>query len=248
MSLFASCLQNLRFDSLSIIAYAHTKLAIIVSNFSLDPTCPRMLKGVSQNLARNQADFVARERTQDFSLTFHCQLEDWCISVRIQRARQFLTCGREPLRQVHLAPHRRAQMLNSTSTLGNGIFGRAERVVQNLRCLVRPARQHVASSLKLNHQSVQILQQGVMEFSRDACPLVYTRLQTCGELLLELMQPELIERPEQSQKCGHTQNAEPSGLVVRRRDGEIQECAGLVPHAAVVGGGHAKNVISRRQV
>src|SRR5580700_413136 len=109
MSLFASCLQNLRFDSLSIIAYAHTKLAIIVSNFSLDPTCPRMLKGVSQNLARNQADFVARERTQDFSLTFHCQLEDWCISVRIQRARQFLTCGREPLRQVHLAPPRRAR-------------------------------------------------------------------------------------------------------------------------------------------
>ena len=57
-----------------------------------------------------------------------------------------------------------------------------------------------------------------------------------------------MKSPEQRQKNGHARYTEPGRLVVGRGDGEIQECAGLVPHAAVIGCGHAEAVIAGRQV
>ena len=53
-----------------------------------------------------------------------------------------------------------------------------------------------------------------------------------------------MQRPEQYQKSGRTRRAEPSGLIVRRVDGKIEECAGLVPHTAVVAGDHAEAVVA----
>jgi hypothetical protein len=74
-------LQNARVDAFSIIAYAQAKLAIVVPDFSFDPARLRMLKGVSQNLACNAADFFARERAQGFSLALHGQPKDRCVTI-----------------------------------------------------------------------------------------------------------------------------------------------------------------------
>src|ERR1700756_6077859 len=73
-----------------------------------------------------------------------------------------------------------------------------------------------------------------MEFPRDARPLVDACFQPCVELPPQLLQPQLIEPPEQNQKSNHARQAEPQGLVVRRSDGKIQERSGLVPHPAVI--------------
>jgi hypothetical protein len=41
---------------------------------------------------------------------------------------------------------------------------------------------------------------------------------------------------------------EPTGLIVRRGDGKIEGCAGLVPHAAVIAGDDTEPVIAWRKI
>ena len=87
-----------------------------------------------------------------------------------------------------------------------------------------------------------------MQFPRDARPLVDALFQAHVELPRQLMNAELIERPEQCQESCHARQTEPCGLVIRRRDGEIQESAGFVPHTAVVARRHAETVAARRKI
>ena len=61
-------------------------------------------------------------------------------------------------------------------------------------------------------------------------------------------QTQPIEAPEQRQKRGHARHMEPDGLVVRRGDGKIERCAGLVPHPAVIAGRDAEAVVARRKI
>ena len=79
----------------------------------------------------------------------------------------------------------------------------------------------------------------VVEIPRDACPLVDALLQPNIKLMRDVSQPELIEGSEQRHQAGHARQPEPDGLVVRRGDGKVQECAGFVPHAVLVGRAHA---------
>ena len=73
--------QNARVNAFSVIAYAQAKLAIVVPDFNFDPARLRMLKGVSQNLACNPVDFVARKCTQGFSLALHGRPKDRCMAI-----------------------------------------------------------------------------------------------------------------------------------------------------------------------
>jgi len=72
--------------------------------------------------------------------------------------------------------------------------------------------------------------------------------QTHIELPCHLSHAQLIERSKQCHKGGHARQTEPGGLVVRRGDGKIEKCAGLVPHAAVIAGAHAEAVVTRRNI
>src|SRR5260221_6885782 len=87
-----------------------------------------------------------------------------------------------------------------------------------------------------------------MEFASDACPLADACFQSCVELPRQLPQSQLIERPEQRQKRGHAQRAEPNRLVVRRGYGKIQERSSLVPHTAVVASHDAEAVLAWRKI
>src|ERR1700746_2675726 len=87
-----------------------------------------------------------------------------------------------------------------------------------------------------------------MQFPRDARPLVDACFQTRVESLLELMKPELIQRPKQRQESSRTEPAEPVRLVVRRGYGNIQERSGLVPYTAVIASHNAEAVVARREI
>src|SRR5690242_17944057 len=87
-----------------------------------------------------------------------------------------------------------------------------------------------------------------MEFASDARPLVDACFQSCVELPRQLPQSQLIEHPKQCQKRGHKRQTEPDGLVIGWGDGKVQERAGFVPHAAVVGRNDAEAIVTRRKI
>src|SRR5215469_3810984 len=108
--------------------------------------------------------------------------------------------------------------------------------------------QSVASGLKKEQNSLETLQQGIVQFAGNPFSLVSTSFQALSHLRSHLPQAQLIERPEHCKKRSHARQTEPPGLVVRWGNGEIQKCAGLVPHAAVIASHHAEAVVARREV
>ena len=95
---------------------------------------------------------------------------------------------------------------------------------------------------------MKTLQQRVVQFAGDARPLVDPLVEARVEFLRDLMEPVPVQRPKQSQKSGGARRLEPGGLVVRRFDGKIEGCAGLIPHAAVIGCYDAEAVVAWRKI
>src|SRR5215472_392747 len=87
-----------------------------------------------------------------------------------------------------------------------------------------------------------------MQLSRNACALVYACFHPCVESLLQLPNPDFVERAEQPKESRHAQSAEPTRLVIRRRHGKVQERAFFVPHAAVVARHHPEAVVAGSEV
>ena len=95
-------------------------------------------------------------------------------------------------------------------------------------------RQQVNASLEMQQNSMEALQQRVVQIASDAGPLADALFQAHVELPRQLPQPQLIQRPQQCQKHGRTESAEPVRLVVSREDREIQLGGALVPDAVTV--------------
>ena len=71
----APCLEDLAVDALSIIANPQPEELAVVGDFGLDAAGVRVVKGVSQDLARNPVDLVLKERRQGLPRSFHSDLE-----------------------------------------------------------------------------------------------------------------------------------------------------------------------------
>ena len=63
---------------------------------------------------------------------------------------------------------------------------RTNAAVQSFNCLLGAIRKQVASRLETEQQPVKTLQKRVMQVSRDPCTLTDSRLQSHGELLMQL--------------------------------------------------------------
>src|SRR5258708_466606 len=100
----------------------------------------------------------------------------------------------------------------------------------------------------MKHESMQSLQQRIVKFARDTCPLIDARFQPDRELPMQLLNTEPIHTPQQKQKTGRTGRTEPCRLVVSRKDGEIQRGSGLVPDAVVIACSHAEVVTAGTEI
>src|SRR5258708_32796512 len=118
--------------------------------------------------------------------------------------------------------------MNCIAALGERLLGLINRIVKSVQGVIRSTRQQVPGRLKWKHNSVEALQQRIVQFARDPRALIHARFQPDRKLPLQLLNTELIDGPKQEQKYGRTGRAEPRGLVIRWKDGEIQECTGLV--------------------
>src|SRR4029077_16180892 len=161
---------------------------------------------------------------------------------------QLSTRRHEQLRDITLRNWLRTHSLDRLPALGERLLRLIDSIVQRTLGFIWSAQHQVASCLKLEHQSMEILQQRVVQFSRNASALTHARFQPDRKLVPQFPNTESIESPEQCQKSSHARYTEPGGLVVGRGDGEIQECAGLVPHTAIVAGGDAEAVVAGREI
>ena len=80
-------LEDLAVDALSIIANPQPEELAVVGDFGLDAAGVRVVKSVSQDLARDPVDLVLKKRRQGLPRSFHSDLEsrrfalrDWKIS------------------------------------------------------------------------------------------------------------------------------------------------------------------------
>src|SRR5260370_10741435 len=65
---------------------------------------------------------------------------------------------------------------------------------------------------------------------------------------MQLLESELIERPQYYKKNTYACKAEPRSLVESWDDGKFQECASVIPYAVVVAGGDSEAIISWREI
>ena len=140
-----------------------------------------------------------------------------------------------------------AQVLDRAAPLGDGPRGHGNGFVEALHGLFRAPVKHVARGLHLDQRSLKALQQRIVQLPRDAHPLLHAPVQLRAELPPDLIEPQPVQPPEHGQKGGHARRVEPSGLIVRRRDGELQRIAGFVPDAAVIAGDDAEAVLAGRK-
>jgi hypothetical protein len=93
--------------------------------------------------------------------------------------------------------------------------------------------------LQSEHQTLEALQQGVVQLSGDPDPLVeplfHALLEPPAYPSGDLADPYADQRPHRGRTACHAQNDEPSGLNKGRWNHESKRGAGLVPYAIVAG-------------
>ena len=94
---------------------------------------------------------------------------------------------------------------------------------------------------------MKTLQQGVMQFPRDALAFPETRIHGRPYSLGGLPQPHLIKQVQECHCREHAESEEPLRLVKGRSDIEVQHSAVLVPNPIIVAGDHVKSKTPWRQ-
>src|SRR5271157_1600558 len=130
MPLARALLEDLAFDALSIIANSQPEELAVVRDFGLNAAGVRVVKGVSQDLARNPVHLVLQERRQGLPRSFHRNLECRKFALRTGRSREFLSRGCEQILQISLPPGGGPQALNGIPALGDGLVSLADRPVE----------------------------------------------------------------------------------------------------------------------
>jgi hypothetical protein len=76
---------------------------------------------------------------------------------------------------------------------------------------VRPLHPQLRHRLKTKQQPVKTLQQGIVQFSRDAGALADPRLERHLELMMQVPDPHLVRGPQQPRGTRPAQRQEPGG-------------------------------------
>src|SRR5262245_61663640 len=227
-------------NPLTVVSNAHSKRSFAVSNLSLDAMGTGVVERVSECFARDAIHFVANNRIQVACLSFDYQLK----SCRILSG-QFFTERSDRFSQVVRGSGGISQTIDRFASLRDRVIGSLERLCELV--LGFPRRQEVVHDLQPKHQSLKTLEQRVMQLARNARALGDALVQSSVEFASKLSQAKLIKRPEQRQRGGENQRAEPGRLIVGRRDDEVDRAARLIPGAIPGRCNHLESVRTGRQ-
>ena len=141
-------LEDLGFDALSIIANPQPEELAVVSDFGLDTAGVRVVKGVSQDLARHPVDLVLKKRRQGLPRSFHCDLECRRFALRAGRSREFLSRACELMFQIALQRRVGPQALNRIPALGDGLVSLEDGPVEHAHGVFGARGKQVARRLE----------------------------------------------------------------------------------------------------
>src|SRR5271166_6078460 len=113
-----ACLQDLAVDALSIIANSQPQELAVVGDFGLDAAGVRVVKGVSQDLARDPEDLVLKNWRQTPRPPFYNDPECRRFTVRSGGSRELLSRGRKQILQIARQRRVGSQALNGITAFG----------------------------------------------------------------------------------------------------------------------------------
>ena len=178
--------QNFGIDPLAIIADTQTKLILIVADLHFDVAGCSVCESIPDHLAGDPVDLILKHRRQVPLLPFNEHLIARSMPVQLLSHRQFTACGIQQFRKVALRGRLRAQVANRSTALRNAFLRSMNCLIDNLHRVVRIAEQQFASRLELKSRPLKTLQQGVMQFSRNAHAFVHLSIDPDIELFCDL--------------------------------------------------------------
>ena len=141
MSRSSALLKDLRVDPLAIIADAHPKLILIITNLHFDVAGNSMRESISNHLAGDPIDLILNHRRQSLLLAFDDHTEVWRMPVGSLSARQFMPSRLEQFRKIVPPRWFRAQVMYGGASLANAFLRGMNCLVNYLHCVVRIAEQ-----------------------------------------------------------------------------------------------------------
>src|SRR5215469_4323427 len=244
----SSFFYHRRFKAFSVIADEQDKCVIIVANLCLDVLRVCMLECISQQLTANAVNLLSNARKQILPLAPDDHLKGWTIRVVVTGLLQLLTRCVQQFSKICRSSSFDPQVLDRVSAFGDCLLGSLDRAVQRLKRVFRATRKEISGSLEPKHETMQGLEQCIVQIASDACALVQARLQSNRELLPQLSNTQLIGGHQQKQKERYTTRSEPCGLVVGRKDSEVQRGPGFVPNAIVIACNNVETIGARTQI
>ena len=171
MSLKTLAGEYRRIDPLAIVAHAQSELLVVVANLHLYTPGMRVPEGIPKGFRGNLVDLVTDDRVQISRLALDCNTEcGRLVGVRV--GREFVAEGPDRYGEIVAFDGRRAQALDRVPAFGDRLRRVINRTIQFLFGLGRALRQQVRRGLELQQQSVEALQQRVVQLARDARALV----------------------------------------------------------------------------
>ena len=216
-------IDHLRVDALAVVADTQLKLAVIVPHLHFNPTSAGVQEGIAQGLTGNPIDVVANDRAKSSWRAVDGHIECCRVCARVIRLskRKFLAKTPERDGEIIGGSRRGSQALDGVPSLPDRLRALLECDIQPLLGVERPIGENVGRGLKAKHDAMKALQKRVVELTGNARPLIETFLESGVKLVRELSHAELIQPPDQCQRCDDYPGAKPRGLVVSGRNREI---------------------------
>src|SRR5208282_4536485 len=175
----------LRVNALTVIPDSQPKLPFVIPDFHFDPLRLGMLEGIAQCFPCDPVDFVSEDRMEILRSSFDIHVKLGSIWVRFA-GREFLTQSVYRQRKVTGHDRGRAQALYGIPALRDRFSGLIDSALQCFPGFGRTLRQKISRCLKTQQESLETLQQSIVQFPRDACALADALFQTHVELLRDL--------------------------------------------------------------
>src|ERR1700722_1532669 len=239
---FASRQKHLRIYAAVIVAHQYAQLPGSVFQLDFDALRARMPEGVDQSFPADAVDLVTQNRMQWARLA----VQDYAKS-DVFLDSQLLLDARKCLSQIQIAAVAGAQPLYRIAAFFDYLVHQLQDPPQRgLGGRIR--RKAIGCHVQLHGCAEEALQQGVMQFLRDARPFREPLFKTNVELPGEIVQPQAIKSRDHQGASQHQAGAEPRGLPKHRVD--LQSNAGFraIPNAVRVARDHTEAIGARCKV
>ena len=236
--------DHLLVNALPIVAHAQPELPRVETDLHRNLPRRSVAIGIAHTFVGDPIHLRADDRLQRPRCAVHDDVDR--RSIRPVGGELITNRGERPDEVIFFVEQ--SQALHGVASVRGGPHSLLQRCLESLLGLPGLLGKESQRSVEQEQDSLKILQQRVVEVTRDAGSLGDTRVQCHLQLSSQLPETQLPGRPQQPREQGGAQRAKPVRLIHRGRNGEIQRRARLVPDTAVIGSHDAEAIGPGRQV